>query len=449
MQKHIKKGISACSSPAKCRYVVSTCDVNKTRFALRFWAFLIVYMFIAGHITAQRHEIYDKSIASLQVVAGQDWLSPPIIQLNGYRANNRINISFDDLTHSYHRYVYKIQHCEADWTPSDQLFSADYLEGFYDGNTIDDLEESINTNVLYTHYKFQIPNEKCRLKMSGNYKVTVYDENNNDKPMFTACFMVVEPLTSIQLGVTTNTDIDLNKSHQQISMQVRYGGVNVTDPFSQIKTVIMQNGRWDNAKINAKPQFVMSDGLKWEHNRDLIFQAGNEYHKFEILDVTHPTMGIDRIEWDGSRYHVYPFLCEPRMNYVYDEDSNGAFYIRNSDNVENDISSEYVFVHYRLKSPRKVNGDVYINAVWTNDRFTPEYRMSYDEVEQCYKAVIMQKQGYYSYQFVMLDASGVTKVMPTEGSYYQTENKYQALVYYRGQGERTDRLVGFQQVQFK
>lgn len=449
MQKSTNKERQANSVPTKCFGFVSGFIYKRSHFIQKVSAILFSFILIANNVHAQRNEIYDKGIASLQVVAGQDWLSPPIIELNGYKSDNRINISFDDLTHSYHRYTYRIQHCEADWTPSEQLFSSDYLEGFYDGNTIDDLEESINTNTLYTHYKFQIPNNKCRLKMSGNYKVTVYDENDSDKPVFTACFMVVDKQTTVQLGVTTNTDIDLNKSHQQISMQIRYGGINVTDPSSQIKTVIMQNGRWDNAKINAKPQYVMPDGLKWEHNRELIFPAGNEYHKFEILDVTHPTMGIDHIEWDGSNYHVYPFICEPRINYVYDEDSNGAFYIRNSDNIENDISSEYVFVHYRLKCPQKVNGDVYINAVWTNDRFIPEYRMTYDETEQCYKAVIMQKQGYYSYQFVMLDTSGVTNIMPTEGSFYQTENKYQALIYYRGQGDRTDRLVGYNQVQFK
>lgn len=54
---------------------------------------------------------------------------------------------------------------------------------------------------------------------------------------------------------------------------------------------------------------------------DLIFQAGNEYHKYEILDVTHPTMGIDYISWDGTNYQVFPFACEPRHNYVYDEDA--------------------------------------------------------------------------------------------------------------------------------
>jgi hypothetical protein len=398
---------------------------------------------------AQRHEIYDPNIKSLQVVAGQNWMSLPVIKLRGNSPNDIINIGFDDLTHSYHRYVYKIEHCNADWTVSDQLFTSDYIEGFADGSTIDDNEESINTNVLYTHYKLRIPNEDCQLKMSGNYKLTVYDENDNNRRVFTAYFMVLEPQMGLQLSVTTNTDLDFNKAHQQVSMQLSYGNINVTDPTSQIKTAVMQNGRWYNAKLNAKPQYIMPNGLKWDHNRDLIFPAGNEYHKFEVLDVSHPTMGIDRIDWDGKNYNVYPFMCEPRLNYVYDEDANGAFYIRNSDNIENDISSEYVFVHYRLKCPQKVNGTVYLNATWTNDWFTPDYQMTYNDATLCYEATIMQKQGYYSYQIVMLDNSGTVQIMPTEGSFYQTENKYQALVYYRGQGERTDRLVAYQEVQIK
>lgn len=410
---------------------------------------IIATLMLANPATAQRNEIYDRGIASLQVVAGQQWLSLPIVRLGSHSPEERINISFDDLTHTYHRYVYKIEHCEADWTVSDQLFSSDYIEGFQDGNTIDDVTESINTNTLYTHYSLQIPNDECALKISGNYKLTVYDENDGNRPMFTACFMVVEPVMGVSLDVTTNTDIDINKAHQQVSMQVNYGGLNVTDPMSQIKTVVMQNRRWDNAKVNPLPQYVMPDGLKWEHNRNLIFQAGNEYHKYEILDVDHPTMGIDRIVWDGNNYRAYPYACAPRPNYIYDEDANGAFYIRNSDNVENDIASEYVYVHYTLITPQRFDGDIYVNGAWTNDQFTPEYLMTYDEINKRYTATIMQKQGYYSYQYVMVDANGVSRVVPSEGSFYQTENKYQALVYFRGRGERTDRLVGYQEVQFK
>ncbi len=420
-----------------------------TKQRMKKTIFSILLIILSVNTYGQRNEIYDKGIASLQVVAGQNWMSLPIIKLGSHSPNDIIHISFDDLTHAYHRYTYKIEHCEADWTVSDQLFPSDFIEGFQEGNTIENYEESINTNILYTHYKLQIPNRSCSLKMSGNYKLTVYDENDGNRPIFTACFMVVEPAMGVQLSVTSNTDIDINKAHQQVSMQVNYGTTNVTDPTTQIKTVIMQNRRWDNVRSNPQPQYIMPDGLKWEHNRDLIFQAGNEYHKYEILDVSHPTMGIDRIIWDGTNYQAYPFACDPRPNYVYDEDANGAFYIRNSDNIENDISSEYVYVNYVLNVPQQVDGDVYINGAWTNDQFTPEYKMEFDAVNNCYTANILQKQGYYSYQFVMLDRNGISSVVPSDGCFYQTENTYQALVYYRGRSERTDRLVGYQQVQIK
>ncbi len=125
---------------------------------------------------AQCNEILSPNIASVQVTAGGNWLAPPITQLNQMVP---IVITFDDMTHEYHRYTYEIKHCEANWEVSEGLFTSDYIAGFYNGNTIDDYEESVNTVDDYTHYRLEIPNEKCRLKMSGNYMVTIYDENND------------------------------------------------------------------------------------------------------------------------------------------------------------------------------------------------------------------------------------------------------------------------------
>lgn len=392
-------------------------------------------------VLAQRHEILSPTITSLQVVAGKDWLLPPITQLGG----EPINISFDDLTHEYHRYTYRIEHCEADWTTSEEIFTSDYCEGYYEDNPIDDLVESINTNTLYTHYSLQIPNERCRLKIGGNYRLTVVDNNNDDTPILTVCFMVVEPLMKVALSMTTNTDYDINKRHQQIAMDLKYGNLTVTSPETQIKTVVMQNGRWDNAVVNAKPQYVMSDGLRWDHCRDFIFNGGNEYRKFEILDPGHPTLGIETISWDGENYNAMIWTDEPRQSYVYDEDANGAFYIRNSDNFENDYSSDYILTHFRLKSPH-LEGKVYLNASWTYDRFEPKYEMQYDDLAQLYTTTLPLKQGYYSYQYLWLRNDGTTAPVPSEGNFYQTENQYQALVYYRPIGGRTDRLVGFGQI---
>ena len=391
-------------------------------------------------IKAQRNEILAPNIASLQVIAGDDWTAPlPVIELRG---DKRISISFDELSHTYHRYCYKIEHCEADWTTSEELFESDYVDGFSTDNTIDNNDQSVGTNQLYTHYYITIPNEKCRPKMSGNYRVTVYDEDEDNQPILRAYFMIVEPRMNVGLQVSGNTDIDVNKSHQQVSMSLNYGDITVTAPQEQIKTVVMQNGRWDNAIINPKAQYVKSNGLEWSHCRDLIFPAGNEYRKFELLDPTHTTMGLERTGWDGKHYQAWVFTDEPRPSYVYDEDANGAFCIRNSDDVNNDTESDYIMTHFRLRAPR-INGDIFLNGAWTHDSFGPAYRMVYDETDSLYKASVMLKQGYYSYQYLLRTSDGTLHPLPSEGSFYQTENSYQALVYFRPQGGRTDRLVGY------
>ena len=409
---------------------------------LRFALFMLcLWLSLAGW--AQRNRILNPDIASLQVVAGNNWLSMPVI---GLGEGVPVNIAFDDLTHEYRRYAYKVEHCNADWSTSGDLFVSDYIDGFNADNVIEHVEQSINTNVLYTHYRFQIPNERCKLKMSGNYRVTIYDANDDDKAVAECCFMVVEPRMGIKLSVDANTDKGINSRWQQVAMEVKYGGgLSVTDVQRQIYTVVMQNGRWDNAVVNAKPQFVMGDGLRWSHNAQLVFEAGNEYRKFEMLDVRQANMGVEKIDWDGEAYHAYLWPDEPRGSYVFDEDANGAFYIRNGDNRENNSTSEYIHVHFTLRSPR-LAGDVFVNGVWTNDQLSAPYKMQFDEGAQCYRLSLLLKQGYYSYQYVWQQSNGQIATVPSEGSFYQTENRYQALVYYRKMGERADRLVGFAEI---
>ena len=407
---------------------------------------MLILLVFTTIVCAQKNEIYDPNISTLQVVAGDRWLSMPVIRLN---QDEVINIGFDDLTHEYRRFTYTIEHCDADWTVSEGLFPSDFIEGFVEGNTIDDKEESVNTNMLYTHYALSIPNDRCRIRMGGNYRVTVYDENNDHQKIFVAHFMVLDPRMGVMMEVSSNTDIDINKSHQQVAMKLSYGSVTVTEPHEQIKSVVLQNGRWNTAVVNTPAQYIMPNGLQWLHNKELIFEAGNEYHKFEMLDPDHPSMGVDVIRWDGTDYHVYPFVCEPQNNYVYDEDANGAFYIRNSDNYENDRSSEYMLVHYLLKTNPIKDSNIYIDGRWTNEQLTPDFQMTYNEESGYYEAVIQQKLGYYNYHFIVVHDNGTIRQLPSDGNFYQTENKYQCLIYYRGKQDRTDILVGYQEVQYR
>ncbi len=400
---------------------------------------LAILLFLLPMTLSAEDRIYDSQIKSLQTVVNQDWLSPTIMRLYG---NDHLHVSFDELSHDYHRYIYRLEHCEADWSSSEELFDTDWLEGFND-NVIENFEHSINTTVAYTHYQLTIPNDRCRLKMSGNYRLHVIDEDQGNE-ILTVEFMITEQAMNLSMAISTNTDIDTNLSHQQVSFGLKYGSLSVTDPQEQLQTVVMQNNREDNWRWNVRPSAVSQNGLEWKHRKELIFDGGNEYRKFEVLDPSHPTMGIDRISWDGEYFQAFPFISEPRPNYLYDEDADGSFYIRNSDNRENDITSDYVWVNYRLKSPYMTEGCIVIDGRWTTE--DPEtYVMEYDEASKLYTTSILQKLGYYSYQYLWVTDDGMTHPLSSEGNFYQTENRYQVLVYYKGVGERTWRLVAFSQ----
>ncbi len=390
---------------------------------------------------AQQHEIRSENIASLQVVSGKDWLGDAVIRLG---SSDRLTISFDDLTHQYHRYVYSLTHCEPDWTPTEGLFTSDYISGFQNGITIDNYQESINTNQLYNHYTLRIPNSSCAPKISGNYQLDIIDDDTKDV-VATARFMVTENIANISTTILTDTDIDVRRSHQQLNLRLDYPQtLKATNPREQFRVLVMQNHRSDN-QVWCPPAPVMRPGtLEWTHTKDLIFPAGNEFHKFEMLDVHRNSMGVESLQWDGEWYHAHLFHDYPRRAYVYDEDADGAFYIRNSDNIENDITSEYVKVNFYLDTPR-LDGEVYVDGKWTYNGLSEKYLMEYDDENKWYHVEIPLKYGYYSYQYLNILPAYSQRLTPTgetEGDFFQTENRYLVMAYYKGNGDRFWRLVG-------
>lgn len=399
--------------------------------------FLLMLCCVSAY--GQYHEVLTERIQSLHVATSDNYLGMPIIELG---SGESVEIRFDVMTHDYCRFSYTLQHCEADWTVSEGLFESDYLEGFTSGMLIEDSEKSLNTATLYSHYVLRIPNTECRIKMSGNYLLTVYDDDADGTEVMKVCFMVVESKMSVGMNVTTLTDIENNGRYQQADVTLGYNGVVVTAPEQQLKVFVMQNRRWSTARCLPRPQAFLPSGMKWYHCKDLIFPATNEYRKFEFLDLRRSTMGVESTDFDGSNYIVNLYPDAPRRNYVYDEDADGAFVVRNFDDRNNDTESEYFLCNFTYLLPEPLEGEVFLNGQWTCDRLEDKYRMTYDIEGRCYRATMMMKMGYYNYQYLLRRPDGTVEYLPTEGNFSQTANHYSCLVYYRPQGGRTDLLYG-------
>lgn len=400
------------------------------------WSLLMGWMAVCAQ--AQMQLVHTPSIRTLQVAVDNNPLLPPVMELGKHQ---HLHISWDEMSHQYHRYIYHLEHCQHDWTPSDGIFESDYLSGLND-QPVEDYEKSFNTTQPYTHYRLHLPNEETAMRISGNYRLLVYEDGEGtDNPVLEVRFCLYENKVSIRSVVSSDTDVDFNKTHQQMSLTIQYGGLNVTDPMEELHTVVMQNRRWDTRVVDPKPNIRRVDAIEFTHCAPLLFKAGNEFHKFELIDVHRPAMGVDRIEWFEPYYHATLEPLRVPRSYRYDEDQNGIRVIRSSEE-DPDVTAEYVLTHFILQSPRLPGGDVYVCGQWTNGTLDPEARMEYDELAGHYEAVMLLKQGYYSYQLVQADGSATR----TMGDFYETENEYATFVYFRAPGDRTDRLVGYSKV---
>lgn len=385
-------------------------------------------------------DVNSNQIKTLQVKVAGEMISNPYIELNG---ENRMEINFDVLNQEYDTYNYSIIHCDGDWTKS-ILSPIEYMNGFQ-GMTINDFANSINTTTLYTNYRLLLPNEDIQFKVSGNYAVQVYKGNNPDQILFTACFSVVEPRVGVAATVSGNTDIDTNETHQQVSFVINNKNFPIPYPQTDLKIFVYQDNRRDNAVTGLLPMTILENQIGYTNERKLIFPAGNEYRRMEFLSNRYNGMHVESISFHRPYYNV-ELMTDYKRNdgtYQYDQDQDGRFFIRCSNCNDPDTEADYYIVHFSLACDPLPGGSVYLNGELCNNVLDEKSKMGYNFDTHQYEKALLLKQGSYNYQYLFVPTGEtVGQTGPIEGNYYQAENEYSIYVYYRPIGTRYDRLIG-------
>lgn len=401
-------------------------------------------------LQAQHNKMLLPEMRTLTVETGGDGNGLPILRLG---TSDRLRIGFDLLDTEYRRITYKIEHLTWDFRKTEDLFESDYVRAAADEEVVEDFEESMNTTASYAHYALVFPNERMQPLLAGNYRMTFMteDEDGNAVEAAHVYFAVIDPQASLQIDCTTNTDIDWNRSHQQLSITVDMNDLLLRDESEDVRLFVLQNRRWDNAVVNPAPTHRNGQKLIWSHCRDLIFPAGNEFRAFDMISTRYPGMHMMGVRWEDDAYQAFVAPDEQRRNYLLYDDRNGQYVCRTDDSAEAYTESDYCQTHFELHMDELEDYDVYLSGQWTHNRFLPEYKMYYDDAEGCYRADLYLKLGYYSYQYLAVPRTGaaIGSVGPVDGNFWQTENEYTVLVYYRRTGERYWSLVGETNPSFK
>jgi len=414
---------------------------------------IIIILFISNIISAQdeglRYEnyTYKPNIKTVQFHLDGLLTSYPIIDLN---SNTPLLLSFDDLDGDAKNYTYTIVQCNMYWEPSN-LSQMEYIDGFVE-ERIENFEFSFNTLQPYTHYRLAFPNNRMSFTKSGNYLLKIYDNEGRKSLAITRRFVVTEPLVRVEPRLVRPNVAGKMQTHQEIDFVIRHDQLKISRPMQEIRAAVLQNGRWDNAITDLPPFLFRPNELIYDYQDKIIFPAGKEFRPLDLRSMRFRAQGIASIEQTDNTYEITLQKDLKRVNDSYFQrvDIDGNFVIENNDrsNLDPDLTCNYTNVLFPLYSPEPFyDHDVYIIGAITEWQLKPEFKLVYNNSLNAYVSKVQLKQGYYDYMYGMIPnnkkaVNAVPDISEIEGNWFETENQYTILVYYRAFGERYDRVIG-------
>lgn len=371
------------------------------------------------------------------------------IQLNPLQENNFssivplgtvLELSFDDLDADSKDYRYKIEHMTHDWQKS-RLLSSQFIDGF-DENAILDVASSFNTFQNYTHYSVKIPNTNTIITKSGNYLITILDDDY--KVLFSRKFVLYENATTVAVEVSRSRNSKTINSQQTVEFSINHPGLRINNPSQEINVVLLKNDNWNEKITNLQPTFFKQNQLKYTYSNKTNFWGGNEYLNFDSKFIRSKSLNVVKIEKkDVFHHYLYPTSYNEYLKYKYNPDINGQFVIRTLEANVPETEADYAMMHFTLFADEPfADKEVYVYGAFNNFEISEENKLFYNFEDKSYQGQILLKQGFYNYTFATVDKNKTVNTNEIMGSFFETENQYTVLVYYKAFGDIYDRVVG-------
>ena len=414
---------------------------------MRTTLFFLILFTAVQSLPAQRlpDHVYNPDIRTVKLFQQNNQQSIPLLTLN---SGGLLELHFDDFCGYARNYYYTFQLCNADWLPANDVNVFDYIRGFTQ-NRLSQYRVSSVSATKYVHYQALLPESNCVPIKSGNYLLKVYLDSDTSKLAFTKRMMVVDSRVMVGAQVQQPFDNQVLRTHQKIQISVNTLQLNILSP-QQVKMVILQNNRWDDAVKNIQPSFIRGNVFEYNGEQDCVFPAGKEYRWADLQSFRFLSDRIDRVDKTVLPNDVFIKPDQERNNlrYLFFRDRNGWDEINSTESINPWWQSEYATVHFTFVPNNNqpfAGKTVYLLGEVTGNQIGDTSKMVYDAARGVYTKNLLLKQGYYSYIYVTKDSRNPSaKADPslTEGNFWETENEYTILFYYRSFSSRHDELVG-------
>lgn len=350
-----------------------------------------------------------------------------------------LKLSFDDLEADSKDYNYKIEHMTHDWQKS-KLLSSQFIDGF-DESSIINVTNSFNTFQNYTHYEVEIPNINTVITKSGNYLLSIL--NDDEEVIFTRKFVLYEKAATIGVQVVRSRNAKTTNTEQTVEFTVNHPNLRINNPSQEINVVILKNENWNEKTMNLQPTFFKQNQLKYTYTNKTNFSGGNEYLNFDSKFIRNKSLNVVKIEIkDIFHHYLYPYNYKSNRKYKYNPDINGQFLIRTLEAEDSKTEADYAMMHFSLIVDKPFsNKDVYVYGAFNNFKIEQENKMTYNFKNNSYQGEILLKQGFYNYTFATV-SNNIINTNDVTGNFYQTENQYTVIAYYKPFGDLYDRVIG-------
>ena len=386
--------------------------------------------------------VYKDNIKCVRFHMYGDQESIAIYNLN---SGDQAELNFDDLDGNVKSYYYTYQLCDYNWKPVD-ISPFMYIKGFTQ-QRITTYRYSSISYTKYTHYQAMLPDRNTQLTMSGNYLLKVFLDGDTSKLVFTRRLLVLDQKVALTGNVVQPLTPQWFRTHQKLQFNANITGLNSFSAAQQVKVVILQNNRWDNALKDVAPTFVRGVNLEYNTENNCIFPAGREWRWLDLRSFRLQSDRVDHADYKKTSTDIYVRTDADRSNerYVYYRDLNGMFLVANSENINPYWQSDFATVHFSLAAPGNqpyADKDVYLAGQLTDYAFNDKTKMVFNAEKGLYECTAFLKQGYYSYTYILVDKKNPQIKTTMDGDYWEAENSYTILMYYKAFNDRADQLIG-------